>query len=93
MNVKKTKTMIISRKPEGKKIEIKVGDEILQQVHKYIYLGTEISEEARSDKEIEKRGNIAKEKVSKMAGLLTSRKLKLKTKIRVVKCFIYSFFC
>ena len=40
MNVKKTKTMIISRKPEGKKIEIKVGDEILQQVHKYIYLGT-----------------------------------------------------
>ena len=79
MNVKKTKTMIISRKPEGKKIEIKVGDDILQQVHKYIYLGTEISEEARSDKEIEKRTNIAKEKLSKMASLLMSRKLKLKT--------------
>ena len=93
MNVKKTKTMIISRKPEGKKIEIKVGDDILQQVHKYIYLGTEISEEARSDKEIEKRTNIAKEKLSKMASLLTSRKLKLKTKIRIVKCYIYSLFC
>ena len=50
--------MIISRKPEGKKIEIKVGDEILHKLRKYIYLGTVISEEASSDKEIEKRGNI-----------------------------------
>ena len=58
-----------------------------------INFGTEIPEEARSDKEIEKRGNIAKEKISKMASLLTSRKLKLKTKIRIVKCYIYSLFC
>ena len=93
MNVKKTKTMIISRKPQGKSVQIKVGDETLQQVHKYIYLGTEISEEAKSDKEIEKRSNIAKEKFSKMAGLLTSRKLKLSTKIRIVKCYVYSLFC
>ena len=50
MNVKKTKTMIISRKPEGKSVQIEVGDEILQQVHNYIYLGTEISEEIKSDK-------------------------------------------
>ena len=93
MNVKKTKTMLISRKPENKKIEIKVDDEILQQVNKYIYLGTEISEEAKSDKEIEKRSNIAKEKFSKLAGILTSKKLKISTKLRIVKCYIYSIFC
>ena len=34
MNVKKTKTMLISRKPENKKIVIKVDDETLQQVNK-----------------------------------------------------------
>ena len=28
-----------------------------------------------------------------MAGLLTSRKLKLSTKIRIVKCYVYSLFC
>ena len=93
MNVKKTKTMLISRKPENKKLVIKVDDETLQQVSKYIYLGTEISEEAKSDKEIEKRSNIAKEKFSKMASILTSRKLKISTKLRIVKCYIYSIFC
>ena len=93
MNVKKTKTMLISRKPEGKKIEIKVDNEMLQQVNKYIYLGTEISEEAKSEQEIEKRKNIAKEKFSKMASILTSRKLKINTKIRIVKCYVYSIFC
>ena len=77
MNVNKTKTMLVSRKPENKKIVIKVDDEMLQQVSKYIYIGTEISEEAKSDKEIEKRSNIAKEKFSKMASILTSRKLKI----------------
>ena len=90
MNIKKTKTMITSRKPENKSIEIKVDNEILQQVHKFIYLGTEISEEAKSDKEIERRSNIAKEKFSKIAHLLTSKKLKLPTKLRILKCYVYS---
>ena len=85
MNVKKTKTMVTSRKPENKTIEIKVDNEILQQVHKFIYLGTEISEEAKSEIEIERRTNIAKEKFSKIAHLLTSKKLKISTKLRIVK--------
>ena len=37
MNVKKTKTMIISRDPERKKVEIKVKNETLQQVDKFTY--------------------------------------------------------
>ena len=92
MNVKKTKTMVTSRKPENKTIEIKVDNEILQQVHKFIYLGTEISEEAKSEIEIERRTNIAKEKFSKIAHLLTSKKLKISTKLRIVKCYVYSIF-
>ena len=77
MNVKKTKTMLTSRKPENKSFEIEVNDEILQQVLKFIYLGTEISEDGKSDKEIERRINIAKEKFSKISNLLTSKKLKI----------------
>jgi len=84
--------MVTSRKPENKTIEIKVDNEILQQVHKFIYLGTEISEEAKSEIEIERRTNIAKEKFSKIAHLLTSMKLKISTKLRIVKCYVYSIF-
>ena len=90
MNVK-TKTMIISRDPEGKKVDIKV-DETLQQVEKFICLGTLISEEIKTDKEIERRKNIAKEKFSSMAKILKSKRLKLATKLKIVKCYISSIF-
>ena len=90
MNVKKTKT--ISRDPEGKKVDIKVDNETLQQVEKFIYLGTLILEEIKTDKEIERRKNIAKEKFSSMAKILKSKRLKLATKLKIVKCYIYSIF-
>ena len=37
VKVKKTKTIITSRKPENKYLEIKVNNKILQQVLKFIY--------------------------------------------------------
>ena len=74
MNVKKTKTMIISRDPEGKKVDIKVDNKTIQQVEKFIYLGTLILEEIKTDKEIERRKNIAKEKFSSMAKILKSKR-------------------
>ena len=46
MNVKKTKTMLLSKHPEGKKLEIKVNDSILEQVDNCTYLGTKIMKEA-----------------------------------------------
>ena len=52
MNVKKTKTMLTSRKPENKSFDIIVNNEVLQQVETFIYLGTEINQDAKSDKEI-----------------------------------------
>ena len=91
MNVK-TKTMIISRDPEGKKVDIKVDNETLQQVEKFIYVVTLILEEIKTDKEIERRKNIAKEKFSSMAKILKSKRLKLASKLKIVKCYIYSIF-
>ena len=92
MNVKKTKTMLIARDVENKKVEVKVNDEILQQVNKFIYLGTEIREDIKTDKEIERRSNIAKEKFCSMSKALTTKRLKLKTKLNILKCYIYSIF-
>ena len=92
INVKKTKTMIISRDPEGKKVDIKFDNETIQQVEKFIYLGTLILEEIKTDKEIVRRKNNAKEKFSSMAKILKSKRLKLTTKLKIVKCYIYSIF-
>ena len=92
MNVKKTKTMIISRDAENKKVEVKVNNEILQQVNRFIYLGTELREDIKTDQEIERRANIAREKFSKMSKVFTTKRLKLKTKLNILNSYIYSIF-
>ena len=45
MNVKKTKAMINSKEPKGKKVEIKVNGETLEQVDSFKYLGTQITDD------------------------------------------------
>ena len=48
INTKKTKTMIISRNPTGKKVNIEVDDQNLEQIEKMKYLGTLITEEIKT---------------------------------------------
>ena len=91
MNVKKTKVMLITRNPE-ETMAIRVDDANLEQVHQFKYLGTQITEDARIETELKCRMNIAKAKFSSMKSVLTSRKLKLSLKLRVLKCYIMSIF-
>ena len=90
MNVKKTKTMLLSKHSEGKKLEIKVDDNILQQVNDD--LGTRIMNEAKTEEEIDRRSNIAKQKFFTIAELLTSNKLKLNIRKRLMKATSFQFF-
>ena len=92
MNVKKTMTMVISKNPEGKQLEIKVGDQKLEQVKKFKYLGTQITEDGKTETEIKNRINLAKSKFSTMAKILTSRSLKIPTKLKMLKCYVFSIF-
>ena len=92
MNVKKTKTMVISRKPEDRNLEIKVDNEVLEQVETFKYLGTQIKADGRTDTEIKNRISIAKSKFSSMSKLLTSRQLDIQTKLKILKCYVFSIF-
>ena len=92
MNVKKTKTMVISKNPEEKNLEIKVDTQTLEQVDKFKYLGTQITDDGKPDTEIINRMSIAKNKFSSMAKLLTSRRLNINTKLNILKCYVFSIF-
>ena len=81
MNVKKTKTMINSKEPKGKKVEIKVNGETLEQVDTFKYLGTQIKDDLKTDKEIETRENIAKSNFCSMNKILTTKRLKMSTRL------------
>ena len=92
MNTKKTKTMIISRNPTGKKVNIVVDGQYLEQIEKMKYLGTLITEEIKTDLELETRSNLAKAKFSEMSKIFTSKRLKLKTKLNILNSYIFSIF-
>ena len=53
---------------------------------------TQITEDGKTDIEIKNRINLAKSKFSTMAKILTSRSLKIPTKLKMLKCYVFSIF-
>ena len=49
MNIKKTKTMVISRKVEIPKVNITLDGKPIEQVERFVYLGQLITENGKCD--------------------------------------------
>ena len=60
INIKKTKAMVVSKKPNSTKINIAIYGEQIEQVTSYMYLGRLITEDGRPEKEIKRRIMIAR---------------------------------
>ena len=65
MNVKKTKTMVIS-KEKNHSADILVNSETLEEINSFTYLRQAITPDARNDTEIKKRIVLAKSRFVKM---------------------------
>ena len=50
INIKKTKAMVVSNKPNSPKINIAIDGEQIEQVAPYMYLGSLITEDGRSER-------------------------------------------
>ena len=90
MNVKKTKTMLFSKKKDNGKISIEIDGKIIEQVKSFQYLGAILTEDGKCETEVIRRIALAKNKFSNMNSLITSHDLSLTTKIRLTKCYIWS---
>ena len=55
INQKKSKVMLVSKKPEGKRLRVECKEEALETVTEYNYLGTIIYHDGRIDREITNR--------------------------------------
>ena len=55
INIKKTKEMAVSKKPNSPKINIAIDGQHIEQVTSYMYLGSLITEDGRCEKEIKRR--------------------------------------
>ena len=99
MNVKKTKTMLMSRdhdrdRREGinRRVNIMVNGQKLEQVQKFKYLGQWITEDGRCNLEVKTRIEIARSAFTKLRNILTSKGLSLSLKKRLVHCYVLSTF-
>ena len=79
--------MVVSRK-DSLKCELKFGDIKIKQVKKFNYLGSMLTEDGKCDTEIQRRIGIAKDAFQKLSKVLTNRKMTIKTKKRVLDCYV-----
>ena len=90
MNIKKTKTMVISRKVETPKVNITLDGQPVEQVERFVYLGQLITENGKCDEEIKRRIEIARTAYIKMRNVLTNPKLSTSARLRFIKCYVWS---
>jgi HJR/Mrr/RecB family endonuclease len=88
INVKKTKVMLVS-KEAGKKMKIVIDGKEVEQVDRFKYLGSMLTEDGKSMTDIKVRVAMAKEAFGKRSELLV-RKMSKKVKKRIVKCLVWS---
>jgi hypothetical protein len=87
INVKKTKTMIVSKK-ENMKVNIIVDGQSVEQVAKFKYLGSMISDDGKCMTDIKTRIALSKEAFNKRRELLV-RRMSKRVKKKIVKCLIW----
>ena len=66
MNVKKTRTMVISRKVEVPKVNISVNNKVLDQVSEFTYLGQNVYKDGKYDIKIRRRLGMARTHFTRM---------------------------
>ena len=88
INVQKTKTMVVTHKVGGVKVNIKIDGQSIEQVKCFKYLGSNITEDGRSLVDVKSRIALAKDAFNKRKELLT-KGLSKKLKKRMVKILIW----
>lgn len=89
VNMDKTKVLVAS-KTNAPRVRIEARGRRIEQVEKFSYLGSLITEDCRCEKEIKTRIGIAKSAFTRMKAYLTNRKLSTEIRKRAAKTFVWS---
>src|SRR2546425_9112082 len=91
INVKKTLVMIMNKNEKQKGIQscIMLNNVPLEQVTRFEYLGSWITENAKSDEDIRARVGMAKAAFWQNKELMR-RNIRLSTKMKILNCYVFS---
>ena len=81
--------MVISKKKETPTCKIYIKGQLIQQVTAFKYLGSWITSDGKSEKDITTKIGMAKSAYTELKHLLTNRHISIKTRMRVLKCYVW----
>ena len=90
LNTKKTYSMTVSKKPDPPPCTLTANGENIKQVRKFNYLGSLLTSDGKCDSEIRRRIALSREAFSKKKSVLTSSKIGLVTRQRILCCYVWS---
>ena len=82
--------MVFSKASQIPTCNINVYGKTLEQVHSFIYLGSQFTSDSRCEKEIRMRIGIAKSAFITMSKVLTSKHIHMTARIKVLRCYVWS---
>ena len=82
--------MVVSKKAVKPQFILHIGNNGIQQVQKFNYLGSIIKADGKCDSEIKRRKGMAKDAFQKLGKILKDRKISMDTKMRVLDCYVNS---
>ena len=69
---------------------INLDGRAIEQVKKMVYLGSITTEDGKSEVEIKRRIEIARNAFNNMKSVLSSRNIRLHIRMRLIKCYVWS---
>lgn len=92
LNVRKTKSMVFSKVSPAPRVNVSVRNEGIEQVDRFVYLGSIMTEDGRCEEEVKRRIGIAKSAFNSIKSLVCNRSLSFRIRLRMVKCYVLSTF-
>ena len=90
LNISKTKVMVMSKVNGNTTTNIVVAGERLEQVERFKYLGSVMTQEVRCEEEIKTRVAIAKNAFNKIKTIATNRSISISLRKRFIKTYVWS---
>ena len=81
--------MVARKKQETPKVNISLAGTAIEQVQTMVYLGGITTEDVKSEVEIERRIEIARNPFNNMKSVLSSRNISINTRMSLTKCYVW----
>ena len=90
INMKKTETMVVTKKKEVPECTIRLDGKELKQVKRFKYLGSILTEDGRSTSDIIQRIHIARSNFNTLKVILTNGRIDKKTRLNLITTYVWS---